>query len=50
MTENAGETGLLEAHRRVANGEGHYYGLFYSKDAAFWRTLDELIGAATDNT
>ena len=35
--------GLLEAHERVRRGESEYYGLFYSKGAAFWRALDQAI-------
>ena len=41
--EVARETGLLVAHRRVVNGDGAYYGLFYGKGSAFWQALDTRL-------
>lgn len=48
MVEDVEEMGLIEANQRVTQrGEGQYYGLFYSKGAAFWKEVDEVISAAT---
>lgn len=48
LIEGAGSVGLLEAHQRVTeHGDGEYYDLFYSKGAAFWREVDNLVSAAT---
>jgi len=44
-----GKTGLYEAHANVLKGEGNYYGLFYSKGAAFWHDLDTHL-EKKDNT
>ncbi len=48
MLEDLPEMGLLQAHRRVTRqGEGQYYGLFYTRGAAFWRALDEHLSEST---
>jgi hypothetical protein len=48
MPLGSSEIGLIEANRRVGNGQRQYYGLFYSKGAHFWRTINELISSGTD--
>ncbi len=49
MLEDLPATGLLEAHHNVTHrGEGHYYGLFYTRGAAFWRALDEQLFESTE--
>jgi hypothetical protein len=51
MIEDVEGMGLLEAHQRVTQrGEGQYYDLFYSRGAAFWKDLDEVISTATDGS
>lgn len=47
MSDGLDEIGLIEANRRVENGQGEYYRLFYSKGAYFWRELDILIATKT---
>lgn len=48
LVEDLPAMGLLEAQRRVTHqGERQFYGLFYSRGAAFWRVLDEQISEAT---
>lgn len=43
------EAGLYEAHTKVLNNDGSYYGLFYGKGAAFWHDLDTRLEAKGDS-
>lgn len=48
MLEDLPDLGLLQAHHRVTQkGEGQYYGLFYTRGAAFWRALDRQLTEST---
>lgn len=43
------KAGLYEAHTKVLNNEGSYYGLFYGKGAAFWHDLDTRLENKDDS-